>query len=44
MTIQQVAPGFVARQVVACNVCQGKGEVINGEFARIIGGLYMYSN
>ena len=29
--MQQLAPGFVARQMLPCNVCGGKGEIINGK-------------
>lgn len=29
VAIQQIGPGFVARQVLPCNMCMGKGEIID---------------
>ena len=28
--MQQIAPGFVTRQIVPCRACKGRGEIING--------------
>ena len=34
--MQQIAPGFVTRQVVPCRACRGRGEIINGILLIII--------
>jgi DnaJ family protein A protein 1 len=31
VSLQQLAPGFVARQMVQCHACNGRGEIINGK-------------
>ena len=40
--MQQIAPGFVTRQIVPCRACKGRGEIINGIYLFYLFILFIY--